>query len=72
MIQRQVGNRFNGRDEGLAAAIQRMLDDLRNFKIANPEAQKQMEDMLAQVDEVRDRNLEPAEQGIVHAVQEPG
>ena len=48
MIQRQVGSRFTNRDEGLAARIRRMLDDLRNFKIANPDAQKQMEEMLAQ------------------------
>ena len=50
MIQRQVSSRINNRDEGLAARIRRMLDDLRNFKIANPDAQKQMEDMLARVE----------------------
>ena len=52
MIQRQVGSRFNGREEGLAAQIRRMLDDLRNFKMTNPDVQKQMEDMLARVDQV--------------------
>ena len=50
MIQRQITGRFNGRDEGLSARIRRMLDDLRNFKMANPDAQKQMEDMLARVE----------------------
>ncbi len=69
MIQRQVGSRIANRDEGLAARIRRMLDDLRNFKIANPEAQKQMEDMLARVDTVRDRNLGPAEQGLTRATK---
>jgi hypothetical protein len=69
MIQRQVSSRFTGREEGLSARIRRMLDDLRNFKMPNPDAQKQMENMLARVDNVRDRNLEPAEQGILHAVK---
>ena len=49
MIQRQVGSRLNNRDEGLGARIRRMLDDLQNFKIDNPDAQKQMEDMLARL-----------------------
>lgn len=69
MIQRQVGSRFTNRDEGLAARIRRMLEDLRNFKIANPEAQKQMEDMLGRVETVRDRNLGPAEQGLTRATK---
>ncbi len=69
MIQRQVGSRFTNRDEGLAARIRRMLEDLRNFKIANPDAQKQMENMLAQVESVRDRNLGPAEQGLTRATK---
>src|SRR5262249_49699513 len=69
MIQRQVTSRFTSADEGLAARLRRMLDDLRNFKMANPDAQKQMEDMLARVNNVRDRNLSPAEQGIAHAVK---
>ena len=69
MIQRQVGSRFTNRDEGLAARIRRMLDDLRNFKIANPDAQKQMEEMLARVETVRDRNLGPAEQGLTRATK---
>src|SRR5262249_26756262 len=68
MIQRQVSGRFTGREEGLSARIRRMLDDLRNFKMANPEAQKQLEEMVGRVENIRDRNLEPAEQGIVHAV----
>ncbi len=34
--------------KGVGARITRMLDDLQNFKIDNADAQKQMEDMLAQ------------------------
>ena len=34
-----------------------------NFKIANPDAQKQMEDMLARLGVIRDQHLGPAEQG---------
>ncbi len=69
MIQRQVSGRFNGREEGLSARIRRMLEDLRNFKMDKPDAQKQMEDLLARAEAVRERNLGPAEQGIVHAMK---
>ena len=67
LIQRQVGSRINNRDEGLEQKLRRMLDDLRNFKIANPEAQKQMEDMLERLNMLRDRHLGPAEQGLTRA-----
>ncbi len=68
-IQRQVGGRFTARDEGISARLRRMLQDMKNFRMDNPDTRKQMEDMLARVDKVRDRNLEPAEQGIVRAVK---
>ncbi len=67
LIQRQVGSRMSNRDDGLDEKIRRLLDDLRNFKIANPEAQQQMQDMLARLDQVRDRNQGPAEQGLTRA-----
>ena len=44
-----------------------MLDDLQNFKIANAEAQKQMEDMLERLEVIRDQHLGPAEQGLTRA-----
>ncbi len=46
-----------------------MLDDLQNFKIDNPDAQKQMEDMLARLNVIRDQHLGPAEQGISRATK---
>src|SRR5262249_48970749 len=69
MIQRQVNGRFTNRDDGLSTRISRMLDDLRNFKIANPEAQKQMQDLLDRVGAVRDQHLGPAEQGLTRATK---
>ena len=54
---------MNNRDDGLDQKIRRFLDDLKNFKIANPDAQKQMEEMLARLEPLRDQNLGPAEQG---------
>ena len=36
MIQRQVGSRINSRTDGLDQKIRRFLDDLQNFKIAQP------------------------------------
>ncbi len=69
MIQRQVGGRINSRDDGLGSRMRRMLDDQHNFKITNPEAQKQMEDMLARLGVIRDRNVGPAEQGLTRATK---
>jgi hypothetical protein len=67
LIQRQVGSRMNNRDDGLEQKLRHLLDDLRNFKIANPDAEQQMQDMLKRLGIVRDRNLEPAEQGLNRA-----
>ncbi len=67
MIQRQVGNRINNRTDGLDQKIKRFLDDLRNFKIPNADAQKQMEQMRAGVERIREEHLGPAEQGLTHA-----
>lgn len=67
LIQRQVGSRLSNRDDGLDQKIRRLLDDMRNFKIANPEAQQQMQEMLARLDRVRDQNQGPAEQGLTRA-----
>ena len=67
LIQRQVGSRMNNRDEGLEQKLRRMLDDLRNFKITNPEAEQQMKNMLERLAMLRDRHLEPAEQGLTRA-----
>ena len=69
MIQRQVSGRLNNRDEGVSARIARILDDQRNFKINNPDAQNQLEEMLARLAAIRDQNLGPAEQGLSRATK---
>ncbi|MGD0784182.1 MAG: DUF4175 domain-containing protein, partial [Candidatus Aminicenantales bacterium] len=58
---------MSNRDEGLEQKLRRLLDDLRNFKIANPEAQQQMQNMLERLNMLRDRHLGPAEQGLTRA-----
>ncbi len=67
MIQRQVSNRVSSRTDGLDQKVRKFLDDLRNFKIPNPDAQRQMEEMKAGVDRIRQEHLEPAEQGLTRA-----
>ena len=69
MIQRQVTSRINNRDEGVGARITHVLDDLKNFKIDNADAQKQMEDMLAQVAQIREQHLGPAEHQLARATK---
>lgn len=67
MIQRQVGNRITNRADGLDHKVRRFIEDLKNFKIPNPDAQKQMEDMQAGIARIRENHLEPAEQGMTRA-----
>ena len=40
-----------------------MLDDLKNLKLDNPDAQKQMEGMLARLNVIRDQHLGPRRSG---------
>ena len=69
MIQRQVGNRVNNRDDGVTAKVRRMLDELRNDKLDIPDAQKQLEEMMRQLGVIRDQHLGPAEQAISRATK---
>ena len=61
--RQQDGNR----DDGLEQKLRHMLEDLRNFKIANPDAEQQMQEMLQRLGMLRDRHVEPAEQGLSRA-----
>lgn len=67
MIQRQVRGRITNRADGLERKISRFLGDLSDFKIDNPEAKLQMQEMLAGVEKIRARHLDPAEQGLTRA-----
>ncbi|GAC1463379.1 MAG: hypothetical protein NVSMB9_00810 [Isosphaeraceae bacterium] len=67
IIQRQVGSRLTNKADGLEQKIKRFLDDLKNFKMSNPDAQKQMREMLAGVERIRQNHLEQAEQGLTHS-----
>ncbi len=58
---------MSNRTDGLEQKLRRLLDDLRNFKIANPDAKQQMQNMLERLNMLRDRNLGPAEQGLTRA-----
>jgi hypothetical protein len=69
MVQRQVASRINSPSDGLDQKIRHFLDDLKNFKIPNPDAQKQMEQMQAGVDQIRQKHLGPAEQGLTRATK---
>ena len=62
-----MGSRISNRDEGLEQKLRRCSTISRNFKIANPDAQQQMQDMLERLGMLRDRNLGPAEQALTRA-----
>jgi len=72
MIQRQVSNRITNKADGLQEKIDRLLDDLKNFKLPNPDAQKQMQEMRAAVTRIRENNLDPAEQGLTRSTKSLG
>ncbi len=72
MTQRQVTNRVTNKADGLEQKIARFQDDLKNFKLPNTDAQKQMDGMRASVAKLREQNLEPAEQGLTHATKNLG
>jgi len=72
MTQRQVTSRFTNKADGLEQKISRFQDDLKNFKLPNTDAQKQMDEMKASVGKLREQNLEPAEQGLTHATKNLG
>jgi hypothetical protein len=67
LIQRQVGNRVSNRTDGLDHKVRKYIDDLKNFKLPNPDAQQQMEEMRAGIGRIRENHLEPAEQGLTRA-----
>lgn len=69
MVQRQVEGRVTNRADGLDRKIQQFLDDLKNFKVDNPDAQKQMEGMKDGVERIREQHLAPSEQGISRAAK---
>src|SRR5262249_39341042 len=71
MTQRQVGNRVTSKPDGLDQKVGRFLDDLKNFKINNPDARKQMESIKGAVGRIRENHLDPAEQGLPHASKNP-
>ncbi|MCA1686379.1 MAG: DUF4175 domain-containing protein, partial [Planctomycetia bacterium] len=72
MTQRQVTSRVTNKADGLEQKISRFQDDLKNFKLPNSDAQKQMDGMRATVAKLREDNLEPAEQGLTHATKNLG
>ena len=69
MIQRQVSDRITSKTDGLDQRIRRVLDDMANFKVENPDTQRQMADLRDAVRQIRDQNLAPAEQGLTQATK---
>ena len=67
MVQGQVDSRITNKSDGLERKVDQFLEDLKNFKVDNPEVQKQMEQMRAGVERIKDEHLAPAEQGLSRA-----
>ncbi len=69
-IQRQLTGRITNPADGLEPKIRKQIADLDNLKIDNPDARKQMDDLLEGVQTIKDNHLGPAEQGLTRASKE--
>jgi len=63
-VQRQVTGRVAGPNEGLDQKIRQYLDDLKNLKLENADAEGQMKALKAGVDRIKAEHLDQAEQGL--------
>ncbi len=69
LVQRQVGGQIGGPTEGLDRKIRDFLEDLKNSRRPNPDAQAQMEAMQQGVNRLTERHVRPAEQGVARAAK---
>ena len=63
-VQRQVTGRVAGQNEGLDEKIRQYLDDLKNLKLENADAEAQMKALKAGVERIKADHLDQAEQGL--------
>ena len=63
-VQRQVTGRVAGQHDGLDQKIRQYLDDLKNLKLENADAEGQMKALKAGVDRIKAEHLDQAEQGL--------
>ncbi len=64
IIQRQVNNRVTNKADGLEQKIRQAQQDVKDFKVEDADAQRQLEAMREAVERIKDRNLNPAEQAL--------
>ena len=69
IIQRQVNDRVTSKSDGLEAKIRDYQRDTKDFKIDNPDTDRQMDAMRQAVDRIKDNNLNPADQSLNRAVK---
>jgi hypothetical protein len=69
IIQRQVNNRVTNKSDGLEQKIRQFQQDAKDFKANNPDTDRQMADMRAAVERIKDRNLNPADQSLNRATK---
>ena len=69
IIQRQVNNRVTNKSDGLEQKIRQYQQDTKDFKVNNPDTDRQMADMRDAVERIKDRNLDPADQALNQAIK---
>jgi hypothetical protein len=69
IIQRQVNNRVTNKADGLEQKIRQYQQDTKDFKVNNPDTDRQMAAMREAVERIEDRNLNPADQSLNRATK---
>jgi hypothetical protein len=69
IIQRQVNDRVTNKSDGLEQKIREFQRDAKDFKIDNPDSDRQMSEMREAVNRIKENNLNPADQSLNRAVK---
>ena len=69
IIQRQVNNRVTNKSDGLEQKIRDAQRDAKDFKVEDPDGDRQLAAMREAVERIKDRNLNPAEQALTNATK---
>jgi hypothetical protein len=69
IIQRQVNDRVTNKSDGLEQKIRETQRDAKDFKIDDPDSDRQLNEMRQAVERIKENNLNPADQSLNRAVK---
>ena len=69
IIQRQVNDRVTNKSDGLEQKVRELQRDTRDFKVDNPDTDRQLTAIREAVDRIKENNLNPADKALNQAVK---